>query len=61
MQPQSNDQETRPSLQHLPEDAEIVEIMYSLYVLNKPHKSLEAIEQGEITSHEVLTREIEPW
>lgn len=45
----------------LPDDADIDEIMYRLYVIDKLRKSREAIEQGQVISHEELKREIEQW
>ena len=45
----------------LPDDADIDEIMYRLYVIDKLRKSREAIEQGQVISHEDLKREIEQW
>lgn len=45
----------------LPDDADIDEIMYRLYVIDKLRKSREAIEQGKVISHEELKREIEQW
>lgn len=54
-------QEALESLQHLPDDADIDEIMYRLYVIDKLRKSRDAIEQGQIISHEDLKREIEQW
>jgi hypothetical protein len=54
-------QEALESLQHLPDDADIDEIMYRLYVLDKIRKSREAIERGEVISHDDLKREIEQW
>lgn len=61
MQTQSLKQEALASLQQLPEDADIDEIMYRLYVIDKLRKSREAIEKGEVISHEGLRREIEQW
>jgi len=61
MQTQSLKQEALESLRHLPDDADIDEIMYRLYVIDKLRKSREAIENGEVISHEELKREIEQW
>jgi hypothetical protein len=61
MHPQSLKQEALDSLQQLPDDADIDEIMYRLYVLNKLRKSREAIARGEVISHEDLKREVEQW
>lgn len=61
MQTQSLKQEALESLRHLPDDADIDEIMYRLYVIDKLRKSREAIEKGEVISHEELKREIEQW
>ncbi|MDQ1362233.1 MAG: hypothetical protein QG652_93 [Pseudomonadota bacterium] len=54
-------QEGLDSLKNLPDDADIDEIMYRLYVIDKLRKSREAIEQGQVISHEDLKREIEQW
>jgi hypothetical protein len=35
--------------------------MYRIYVIDKLRKSREAIERGEVISHEDLKREIEQW
>ncbi|MDT4329179.1 hypothetical protein ACQE3E_07835 [Methylomonas sp. MED-D] len=61
MQTQSLKQEALESLRHLPDDADIDEIMYRLYVIDKLRKSRETIEKGEVISHEELKREIEQW
>lgn len=61
MQTPSLKQDALASLQQLPEDAGIDEMMYRLYVLDKIHKGREAVEQGRVISHEDLRREIEKW
>lgn len=54
-------QEVMETLQRLPEDVDIDEIMYHLYVLDKLRKSREAVERGEVISQDDLKREIEQW
>ena len=54
-------QEALESIQRLPEDVDIDEIMYRLYVVDKLRKSREAIEQGQVIGHDNLKREIEQW
>lgn len=61
MQPQTLKQEALESLQRLPEDADIDEMMYRLYVIDKLRKGRDAVERGEVISHEELMREIEKW
>lgn len=61
MQPQTLKQEALESLQHLPDDADIDEIMYRLYVIDKIRKSREAIERGDVINHEDLKRDIKQW
>lgn len=56
MQTQSLKQEALESLQRLPDDADIDEIMYRLYVIDKVRKSREAIEQGEVVGQEELSK-----
>ena len=60
-QAQTLKQEALESLQHLPEDADIDVIIYRLYVVDKVRKSRQAIERGEVISHDDLKSEIEKW
>ena len=53
--------EAMDTLANLPDDADIDEIMYRLYVLDKIRKGREALEQGRTISHEDLRREIAQW
>ena len=61
MHAQTLKQEALESLQRLPENADIDEIMYRLYVIDKLRKSREAIAQGQVISHDDLRREIDQW
>lgn len=61
MHEQTLKQEALKSLQRLPDNADIDEIMYQLYVIDKLRKSRDAIKQNEVISHEDLKREIEQW
>jgi hypothetical protein len=54
-------QEALESLQRLPEDTDIDEMIYRLYVIDKVHKSREAIRLGQSISHDDLEREMEQW
>jgi predicted transcriptional regulator len=45
----------------LPDDADMDEIMYRLYVLDKIRKGQEAVEQGRTLGSEELKREIDAW
>lgn len=54
-------QEAMDILARLPDNADIEEIMYRLYVLDKIRKGKEAVEQGRTLTHEELKREIEQW
>ncbi len=45
----------------LPEDTDMDEIMYRLYVLDKIRKGQEAVEQGQTVTSEELKREIDSW
>ena len=49
------------TIAHLPDDADIDEVLYRLYVLDKIRKGRQAVEEGRTVSHEVLKREIESW
>lgn len=59
MKPLKND--AMDTIAHLPDDADIDEIMYRLYVLDKIRKGRQAVEEGRTVSHEDLKREIESW
>ena len=61
MHTQTLKQEALESLQRLPEDADIDEIMYRLYVIDKLRKSRDAVEQGQVIGHDDLLRAIEQW
>ncbi|PKM45195.1 MAG: hypothetical protein CVV05_07440 [Gammaproteobacteria bacterium HGW-Gammaproteobacteria-1] len=54
-------QDALETIEKLPDDADMDEIMYRLYVLDKIRKGQEAVEQGRTTSSEALKREIESW
>lgn len=45
----------------LPESANIDDIMYELYVIDKVRKGKEAAERGETVSIEELRREMQSW
>ena len=54
-------QEAIEAITKLPNDAEIEEIMYQLYALDKVRKGREALEKGDTINHEDLKHEIEKW
>ena len=54
-------QEAINAISKMPDSADIDEIMYRLYVIDKVRKGKEAIEQGDTISIEELKREIESW
>ncbi len=54
-------QEAMDAIARLPDNADIDEIMYRLYVLDKIRKGREAVEQGRTISHEDLKRAIDQW
>lgn len=58
---QAAKQEALEAIAKLPDDTDMDEIMYRLYVLDKIRKGREAAEQGRTTNHEDLKREIETW
>ena len=58
---QAAKQEALNSIGQLPEDTDMEEIMYRLYVLDKIRKGQEAIEQGSTLTSEELRREIDAW
>lgn len=58
---QAAKQDALNTIKQLPETADMEEIMYRLYVLDKVRKGQKAIEQGETNTSEELRREIDSW
>ena len=54
-------QEALNTIGQLPEDTDMDEIMYQLYVLDKVRKGQQAVEQGNTVTSEELKREIDLW
>jgi len=54
-------QEALETIGKLPDDTDMDEIMYRLYVLDKIRKGQEAAEQGRTITTEELKREIDSW
>ena len=54
-------QEALETIGKLPDDTDMDEIMYRLYVLDKIRKSQEAVEQDRTVTSEELKREIDSW
>lgn len=48
-------------INELPDDVQMEEIMYQLYVLDTVNKGLEDIEQGRTLSAEEVKKEIDSW
>ncbi|MGH8654360.1 MAG: hypothetical protein ACREYE_20315 [Gammaproteobacteria bacterium] len=59
MQPAKQD--ALETIGKLPDDTDMDEIMYRLYVLDKIRKGQEAVERGRTISSEDLKREIDSW
>ena len=54
-------QEAIKAISKLPEPANIDDIMYELYVIDKVKKGREAAERGESVSVDDLKREMQSW
>lgn len=54
-------QEALRTINALPDDTNIEEIMYRLYVLDKVRKGQQDIERKQILSSDELKREMETW
>jgi predicted transcriptional regulator len=54
-------QEALEAIGKLPEDADMDEIMYRLYVVDKIRKGQRAADEGRSIGHEELKREIDAW
>ena len=58
---QAAKQEALNTINQLPENTDMDEIMYRLYVLDKIRKGQEAVEQSKTITSEELKREIDSW
>jgi hypothetical protein len=54
-------EEAISAISKMPDSADIDEIMYRLYVIDKVRKGREAVLQGDVIPVEDLKREIESW
>ena len=54
-------QEAINAISKMPDSADIDEIMYRLYVIDKVRKGRDAIERGETVAIEELKKAIESW
>ena len=54
-------QEALETIGKLPDDTDMDEIMYRLYVLDKIRKGQQAVEQDRTVTSEELKREIDSW
>ncbi|MCH8125873.1 hypothetical protein IIC38_07925 [candidate division KSB1 bacterium] len=54
-------QEALAAISKLPESAEIDDIMYRIYVIDKVRKAKKSINDGDSLSIEDLKKEIESW
>ena len=54
-------QEALEAIGKLPDDVDMDEIMYRLYVLDKVRKGREDVEAGRTIAHGDLLRELEQW
>lgn len=53
--------EALTAISRLPDSANIDEIMYRLYVIDKVRKGKEAVGKGDVISIEDLKKEMESW
>ena len=58
---QSTKQEALDAIQRLPDNADMEEIMYRLYVLENIRKGQEDAELGKTTPAEQVLRDIQAW
>ncbi len=54
-------QEAIKVISRMPESAEIDDIMYRLYVIDKVRKGREAVREGRTLAMDELKREVESW
>jgi hypothetical protein len=53
--------EAMNAISKMPETADIDDIMYRLYVIDKVRKGREAVQQGKVISVDELREEIKSW
>ena len=53
--------EAMNAISKMPETADIDDIMYRLYVIDKVRKGREAVQQGKLISIDELREEIKSW
>jgi hypothetical protein len=58
---QSAKQQALETLSNLPDDTDMEEILYRLYVLDKIRKGRQAVEEGETVTADQLGQDIETW
>ena len=54
-------QEALNTIEQLPEDVDMDEIMYRLYLIEKIRKGQQAVENNQTISHEEMKKEIDKW
>ena len=54
-------QEAINAISKLPDNANIEDIMYRLYVIDKIHEGLEDVRNGRVITTEELEKEIQSW
>lgn len=58
---QAAKQDALDTIKQVPDNADMEEIMYRLYVLDKVRKGREAVEKGETLTSDELNRDIDSW
>lgn len=61
MQTQTLKQEALDAIQRLPDNADIEEIMYRLYVINQIRQGMQEAAEGKGINSEDLLRDMEKW
>ncbi|MFU8778642.1 MAG: hypothetical protein ACNA7M_13380 [Roseovarius sp.] len=61
MQLHTAKQDALEAIQRLPDNVDMEEIMYRLYVLEKVRKGREDVANGRVISAEALRQEIQSW
>jgi hypothetical protein len=61
MQAHTAKQDAIETIERLPDDVGLEEILYRLHLLNKVKQGLKDIDDGQVLSNDDLAREIEQW
>jgi predicted transcriptional regulator len=54
-------QQVQEVLDQLPDDCTLEDVQYELYVIQKVQRGLQAVERGDVVTHEEAKKRLERW